>query len=353
MLDESKLAIVSAMPKIELHRHLEGSLRLETLVELADEAGLELPVNDIETMRPLVQMMPDEERSAAQFLSKFSVLRQFYRSAEVVQRITYEAVEDAARDNVKYMELRFTPKALCNISDLTLEEVVPLVCDAGNSAAEEFGIMMRYIVSLNRHEPVELGETVLRAGLNNRHKGVVGIDLAGDEGNFPGLEFRPLFKRAKAAGLGITIHAGEWSGIESIWNAIGNLGADRVGHGVALIEDPAILQIVVDRGIALEVCPTSNYLSGVVDAMENHPIKALTQRNVLTTINTDDPLICDVTLTQEIVATMSALDLSIEDIKRYQLRAARAAFLEKSERDDLISSFQSYMMNLEIPTSGD
>lgn len=353
MLDDSTLAIISKMPKIELHRHLEGSLRLETLVDIAQQAGLELPQADIEMMRPLVQMMPDEDRSSEQFLSKFSILRQFYRSADVIQRITYEIVEDAARDNVKYMELRFTPKALCNISDLTLADVVPIVCDAGNLAAQELGIMVRYIVSLNRHEPVEIGETVLRAALNNRHKGVVGIDLAGDESNFSGLEFRPLFKRAKAAGLGITIHAGEWSGITSIWNAIGNLGADRVGHGVALLDDLAILQVVIDRGITLEVCPTSNYLSGVVNSMQDHPIHRLTRQNVLTTINTDDPLICDVTLSQEIAATMSALDISLEEMKQYQLRAARAAFLEKSEQDDLVRLFQGYMTQLEIPTSGD
>lgn len=353
MLDESLLSIISAMPKIELHRHLEGSLRLETLVDLAEETDLALPRYDIDIMRPLVQMMAHEERSASQFLSKFSVLRQFYRSPEVIERITYEIVEDAAKDNIKYLELRFTPNALCNISDLTLEDVVPLVCDAGNFAAKEFGIMIRFIVSLNRHERVELGTSVLRAALANRHKGIVGIDLAGDESQFSGLEFRPLFKRAKEAGLGITIHAGEWGGVESIWNAVGNLGADRIGHGVALLDDPAMLQVILDRGVALEVCPTSNYLSGVVDSMATHPIQTLTDAHVLTTINTDDPLICDVTLSQEIVLTMSALDISFDDIKGYQLRAAQSAFLEDSERSDLFNMFKASMDKFEIPSSTD
>lgn len=352
MLDDQTLAVVHSMPKIELHRHLEGSLRLETLVEIGEDAGIDMPDYDVESLRPFVQMMPGEERSAKHFLSKFMTLRQFYRSVEIIERITYEIVEDAARDNVKYMELRFTPKALCNITELKLEEIVPLVCDVGNVAADEFGIMVRYIISMNRHEPVALGEPVLRAALNNRHKGVVGIDLAGDEANYSGLEFRSLFQRAKSAGLGITVHAGEWGGVDSIWNAIGNLGADRVGHGVAVIEDPAMIQVLVDRGIALEVCPTSNYLSGVIDSMEEHPINDLTQRNVLTTINTDDPLICDVTLSQEIVATMLALNLSLDDIKHYQMRAARAAFLEGSEREDLVREFQGYMTALEVP-SGD
>ena len=352
MLDDRTLAIIQNMPKIELHRHLEGSLRLETLVEIGEEVGIEMPEYDVEALRPFVQMMPGEERSARHFLSKFHTLRQFYRSVEIIERITCESIEDAALDNVKYMELRFTPKALCNITNLELEEIVPFVCDTGNAVAEKFGIMVRYIVSMNRHEPVELGEHVLRAGLNNRHKGVVGIDLAGDEANFPGLEFRPLFKRAKAAGLGVTIHAGEWGGAESIWNAIGNLGADRVGHGVAIINDPAMLQVVVDKGICLEVCPTSNYLSGVVDSMEAHPIEALTRNGVLTTINTDDPLICNVNLSQEIVATMEAQNLSLEDIKKYQMRAAQTSFLEPSERENLVQMFQQYMSTLEV-SSGD
>lgn len=351
MLDDQLLATIHAMPKIELHRHLEGSLRLQTLVDIADAVDIKMPAYDLDSIRPLVQMMPDEQRSAKQFLSKFITLRQFYRSVEIIERITYEIVEDAANDNVKYMELRFTPKALCNITQLKLEEVVPLVCNIGNIAAKEFGIDVRYIVSMNRHEPVALGEHVLRAGLNNRDKGVVGIDLAGDEANFPGLEFRPLFKRAKAAGLGITIHAGEWGGIESIWNAIGNLGADRVGHGVALLDDPAMMQVVIDRGIVLEVCPTSNYLSGVVDTMADHPIHKLTQQNVITTINTDDPLICNVTLSQEIVATMDALSLTLDDVKQYQIRAAQSAFLNDSERSDLVRMFQGYMASTNIASA--
>lgn len=346
-VDEQTMATIRAMPKIELHRHLEGSLRLNTLVEIGEEAGIEMPDYDAESLRPFVQMMPDEERSSKHFLSKFMTLRQFYRSPEIIERITYEIVEDAALDNVKYMELRFTPKALCNITNAKLEEIVPLVCDAANAAAEEFGIMVRHIVSMNRHESVDLGEYALRAALNNRHKGVVGIDLAGDEANYPGLEFRSLFQRAKAAGLGITIHAGEWGSSTSIWNAIGNLGADRVGHGVAVIDDPAMMQVLIDRQIVLEVCPTSNYLSGVVDSMESHPIDELTRKQVLTTINTDDPLICGVNLSDEIAATMAALNLSLDDIKRYQLRAARAAFLDPSEREDLIRTFQGYMSAVE------
>ncbi|MEL6308192.1 MAG: adenosine deaminase [Chloroflexota bacterium] len=353
MSDDNLLSTIRAMPKIELHRHLEGSLRLQTLVDIAADSGIEMPeFYDVEALRPFVQMMPDEERSAKHFLSKFITLRQFYRSVEIIERITREIVEDAAHDNVKYMELRFTPRALCNITQVSMDDMVSIVCEAGNAAAKENNIMVRYIVSMNRHESVDIGEHTLRASLNHRDKGVVGIDLAGDEGNFTGLEFRSLFKRAKSVGLGITIHAGEWGGSESVWNAVGNLGADRVGHGVNVISDPAMLQVIVDRNIALEVCPTSNYLSGVVETMEMHPMHDLTGLNVMTTINTDDPLICNVDLTEEIYASMQAMNISLSEIKQYQIRAAQASFLEPDERTELVSTFQGYLETFEM-TAGD
>jgi adenosine deaminase len=334
------------MPKIELHRHLEGSLRLTTLVEIAREYGIQMPGYDVETLRPLVQVMPGEPRTSMQFLGKFAVVRQFYRTREIIQRFTREIVEDAAKDNVRYMELRFTPKALCNITGCSADEIVPLVCEAGNAAASEFGIKVRYIVSINRHEAVELGEMALRAALRNMQRGVVGLDLGGDEANFSCLPFRPLFKRAKAAGLGVTIHAGEWSGAGSVWDAIGNLGADRVGHGIRVLQDPAMVQILVDREIVLEVCPTSNYLSGIVDSLTEHPLIHLTQLNVKTTLNTDDPLLCNVSLSDEIAMVMEKMHVSLDEIKQYTLRAARAAFLPESERSELIREFQEVLANV-------
>jgi adenosine deaminase len=348
LLDAELRATIAAMPKIELHRHLEGSLRLDTLVDIALEHGIEMPDYNVETIRPFVQMMPGEPRTDKHFLSKFAMLRQFYRTTEIVQRITREIVEDAARDNVRYMELRFTPKALSNITELALEDVVPIVCDAGNEAAAANGIIVRYIVSMNRHEPVSLGEPVLRAAIANRERGVVGLDLAGNEAEYSCLPFRSLFQRAKSAGLGITIHAGEWAGADSVWDAIGNLGASRVGHGISVLQDPSLVQVLVDREITLEVCPSSNYLSGIVDTLEDHPLQALTRRHVLTTLNTDDPLLCNITLSDEIGVVMEHMEITLDDIKQYMLRAARAAFLPTDERENLIRQFQSYMAAVKV-----
>ncbi len=335
--------VVQEMPKIELHRHLEGSLRLSTLVDIAAQYGFDIPAYDIKMLRPFVQMMPDDPRNSEHFLGKFMTLRQFYRTPEIIARITREIVEDAAADNVRYMELRFTPKALCNISELSIEEIVELVCDTANATAREQGIVVKYLVSMNRHEAVELGEAALRAAIRNQHRGVVGVDLAGDEANYSSLPFRHLFLRAKSAGLGVTIHAGEWARADSVWDAIGNLSADRVGHGVHVIDDPAMVQVLVDRNITLEVCPTSNVLSGIFGAMAQHPLRDLTRQGVATTLNTDDPLICNITLSDEIMIALEHMQLTLDEIKQMMIRAAQASFLPDAERAELVRQFQAYM----------
>jgi adenosine deaminase len=338
-LNEELLATVRKMPKIELHRHLEGSVRLQTLVDIAQEHGME--TDNIESIRPFVQMMPDEVRDSKHFLAKFMTLRQFYRSEDIVRRITREVIEDAALDNIRYMELRFTPKALCNFNQFPMSHMVQLVCETANQTAQEHGIQVRYIVSMNRHESVELGEQALEAALKNTDKGVVGIDLAGDEANHSALPFRELFKKAKANGMFVTVHAGEWSGASSVWDAVGNLKADRVGHGIKVLEDPAMMNVLIEREIALEICPTSNYLSGIVASLEAHPIVELTRHSVTTTINTDDPSVCNITLSEEIVQMMQHADVSMGEIHQYMLRAARSTFLSRSEKEMLVRQFQN------------
>lgn len=333
--------IIRAMPKVELHRHLEGAVRLETLIDIARIHAFEMPEYDVETLRPFVQMMPGEQRDWQHFLGKFATLRQFFRSPEVIDRITRESVIDAARDNISYMELRFTPKALSNITRATPSDVIGWVCHAAAEAASEHDIQVRLIVSMNRHESVEFGEQVLDAAIRHIPYGVVGIDLAGQESGFPATLFRPVFLRAKAEGLGVTIHAGEWEGAQSVWDAIGNLSADRVGHGIRCLEDMGIVNVLVDRGIVLEVCPTSNRDTGVVSHYEMHPLPLLTYSGVRTTINTDDPLISDITLTDELMNTVEALNFSLDDIKASILRAAEGAFLPAEDRAALVNRLQA------------
>ncbi len=343
LVDQSLLDTIHALPKIELHRHLEGSVRLATLVDIARDYGIEMPEYDVETLRPFVQMMPDEPRNSQHFLAKFQTLRQFYRSPEVIQRVTREAIDDAAADNVRYLELRFTPRALSNIIACTYHEVVSWVCQAAAEASQAHDIEVRLILSMNRHESVEVGEEVLVAALDHFDQGVVAIDLAGNEGGFSAKPFSQVFERARDAGLGITIHAGEWGGAENVRDAIEHLGAHRVGHGVRLLEDESLLSLVIERGVVLEICPTSNVQSGVVADYASHPLTTLYRYKALTTLNTDDPLVSNITLSSEIERAVTYMGLTMDDIKQMTVNAARAAFLPDSERDDLVARFQRWL----------
>jgi len=327
---------LKALPKVELHRHLEGSLRLLTLADIAQEYRFDLPGYEVEDFRPLVQIMPDDEHSAQAFLSKFETLRQFYQSREVIERVAYEAVADAAADNIVYMELRFTPIALAREKGFELPEVASWVIDAVDQAKAEFPIDVRLIISMNRHESVELGAEHIEIAIQNMDRGVVGVDLAGAENLFPGAPFHPLFEQAQEANLNITIHAGEWAGPPSISEAIDLLGATRLGHGVRVVEDMAVARQALERGIIFEVCPTSNVQSGVAASFEDHPLVRMNEMGLLTTVNTDDPGISGITLTGEYVVCIEQMGLSLDDLKRQILYAAQASFLPESEQAALM-----------------
>jgi adenosine deaminase len=330
-----------AWPKIELHRHLEGSIRLPTLVEVAREHDIPLPAYDLERLRPYVQMTDGDEANFAVFLSKFNVLRQFYRSAEIIRRITTEAIEDAANDNIKYMELRFTPHALTRQNNYHYEDVIGCVCEAAMAAQSQYDIMVRLIVSLNRHETVQIAERVLEAALQFIDCGMVGIDLAGLEVGHSARPFRSLFHKAHMAGLNITVHAGEWEGAANVAEAVEVVGAVRIGHGVRSVEDHQVIQLLRDKQITLEVCPTSNLHSGVVGRMELHPLVDLNYLGVPTTINTDDPSLSNITLTDELVLAHIGMGMPINTVKQNILNAAQAAFLPDDEHAALIEQFET------------
>jgi len=328
-----------ALPKIELHRHLEGSLRLETLSEIARTHNVGLP-QDIEALRPHVQIVDSDLGDLRHFLSKFDALRRFYRSPEIVERVTREAIADCAADNIKYLELRFTPRALAATMNFPLEDVSAWVVDATERAAQEFGVEVRLIISMNRHESVKLGEEVARIAVDHLGNGVVGLDLAGNEASFPATPFAPIFHEAKQAGLKITVHAGEWSGADSVREAIEHIGADRLGHGVRIVQDSSVVRIARERKIAFEVCVTSNLQSGSIKHLEQHPLKKLHHLSLLTTINTDDPSVSDITLTDELVVVTNDLGLTLDDVKTNILNAVRVAFLPDAERAKLAAQFR-------------
>lgn len=327
-----------SLPKVELHRHLEGSLRFETIVEVARSHRMDF----LETgqLRSLVQVHENDPYTFQNFLSKFETLRYFYRSPEIIQRFVREAVEDAAADNVRYLEMRFTPRALCAVQGYDLGEVMDWVAEAAQEASQQSGIRTRLIVSFNRHEPVQIAERVVELAAKRVSKGIVGVDLAGNEADFSALPFAGVLKEAHQAGLRITVHAGEWGGASNVVEAIHALKADRIGHGVRILEDRYATKLAAERGIAFEVCVTSNFQSGVVATLEEHPLPKMLEAGLNVTINTDDPSISRIRLSDEYFKVSEILKIGASALRERVLAAASAAFLPEVEKKKLLATLE-------------
>jgi adenosine deaminase len=324
-------AELRTLPKIDLHRHLEGSLRLETLAEIAQEHGIDLPGYAIEALRPLATVT-EEQPDFHRFLEKFKFLRRFYPTREAVERLAYEAVTDAANDNIKYLELRFNPVALARVQGFSLEAVTTWVCDAIEKAQRDRDIRANLIVQIGRDESLETAAELAQVALTYRDRGIVGLDLAGDEQRYPASPFNGIFRQARREGLHVTVHAGEAGDPRNIEEAITRLEAERIGHGVRSIEDSNVLRLLRDRNVALEICPTSNIQTGVVQHFWHHPLPDLLALNVQLTINTDDPSVSDTTLTDEYWVAMQAMGVSLDQIKQTIVTAAEVSFQPPEER---------------------
>ncbi|RLD04603.1 MAG: hypothetical protein DRI32_05370, partial [Chloroflexi bacterium] len=223
------------------------------MLDIARKHQITVPAS-ILRLSGLVQIGDEEPYNFNNFLEKFKTLRLFYRSPDVIARVTREAVEDAVRDNIRYMELRFTPVALSRAERFPLHDVMEWVCESANRTAEKFRIDVKLIASVNRHESPELAEQVAWLASGMQDQGIVGLDIAGNEAEFSGKPFAPIFREAKESGLKVTVHAGEWGGAENVREAIEVLGADRIGHGVRIMEDENVVALAKERGTVFEVC---------------------------------------------------------------------------------------------------
>ena len=328
-----------SLPKVELHRHLEGSLRLSTMLDIARKHGMTIPANVVRLSR-LVQVQDEDNFTFDNFLAKFNTLRMFYRSPDVIERITHEAVEDAAKDNIRYLELRFTPVALSRAERFPLENVVDWVVKAAKEAEKKYKVMVRLIASVNRHEALELAEQVAWIAVEKGRENIVGLDLAGNEAEYPAKPFLPLFKEARQAGLQTTIHAGEWSGAANVREAVEVFGAQRIGHGVRVLEDDFTTALARENGVAFEVCMTSNYQTGVVSELNAHPAPRMLNAGLNVTFNTDDPSISQITLGNEYRLAVQDLKIPLETMKQRVLAAAGASFLPENEKLKLIQNLK-------------
>jgi adenosine deaminase len=322
-------------PLVELHRHLDGNVRLGTVLDLARRHRLELPAWEPEALRPHVQVMstvPD----LLGFLAKFEVLQRVLVDYDAVRRIARENLEDAVAEGIDYIELRFSPYFMAQAHGLDPAGVTEAVCDALDEAAD-LPLEAKLIVIISRTFGPEVGEVELAAAIRHRHRGVVALDLAGDEANFPGELFVDHFRRARVAGLRTVAHAGEAAGPESVRQAILGLGAERLGHAVAAAKDPAVMELIAERGIAIESCPTSNLQTSTVASYREHPLPLFLARGLRATLSTDDPSISGIDLAYEYAVAEREMGLGEADLRRLQENAVAAAFLTPQERSALLA----------------
>ncbi|WAC08231.1 MAG: adenosine deaminase [Thermodesulfobacteriota bacterium] len=317
-------------PKVDLHRHLEGSIRVESFLDIARKEKVKLPTYDLEAFRRLVQVN-DEPPDFINFLNKFKVARGFYPNRNSIERVAYEAVEDAARDNVKYLELRYSPTHFASVQRFPEEEVIRWVQGAFERAMGNYDIEVIPVLTISRNYGIELAEHTVNIAVKLAGKYFFGLDLAGDEINYPAKPMAPLFRRAQDAGMGLTLHAGEAGGPENIIEAVEKFGCDRIGHGVQAAKSEQAMTILKKTQTLLEMCPTSNIHTGVVRSLKAHPLKMFYERGLSVSLNTDDPMVSNITLTDEYVNAVTKMGFNEDDLKKLNIMAIEHCFHPNKE----------------------
>mgnify|MGYP001427146703 CR=1 FL=1 len=334
----SEIDVLREWPKADLHLHLDGSVRPETYWELARELPGQGELT-LEEARARVTVGPGV-RSLAEYLTRFPVINQVTQTAPSLRRITREALEDAVRSGARYVELRAAP-FLHTQGGLAPEQVVEAILAGMQEAARTWPILARLILVVMRGRPEEENRKVVALAARYRNQGVVGVDLAGDESAYPTEAYVPVFREAQEAGLFITVHAGEAAGPESIWTAVRELGAHRLGHATSAVEDPALLEYLREHRIWVEVCLTSNLQTGAVRRAEEHPLGRFLAEGVPVTLNSDDPAISQIDLVSEWRLARDAFGLSADQLAELALAGVEAAFVPEATRAMLRAEFQN------------
>lgn len=327
--------LIALLPKAELHVHLDGSLRPETIAELAERDRVALPFEGVDAIR---HYFGDEtiDRDLVAYLGQFDVTTAVMQTEPALERIAFELVEDAARENVWYLEVRYAP-ILSTKRGLSPRQVVDAVQRGLRRGQEVYPRTQAYqIICGLRHFEPERAMRMAMLAVEYKGRGVLAFDLAGAEKDNPAKRFREAFYLVRHANLNVTVHAGEAYGPESIHQAIHWAGADRIGHGVRLGEDHDLLEYVRDHRICLEMCPTSNVQTGAVPSIDQHPIRDYFDRGLRVTVNTDNRLMSTTTLTDEFALLSEHLDFTLEEIKSLCLSGFKSAFLRYPERKVLI-----------------
>jgi len=325
--------IDTSLPFAELHRHLDGNLRLQTILDLGRENNIPLPAWDVEGLRPFVQVTSPQP-GVMSFLEKFHWPMAVLVDANACRRVAYENVADARTEGLDYIELRFSPWFMAESNHLDPVAVVEAVVDGIAAGQSAFGMKVNLIGIISRTFGPETGTKELEALLTQRDR-IIALDLAGDETHFPARLFQEHFNRARDAGWHVTVHAGEIAGPESVWEAIHLLGAERIGHAIYATQDPALLDTLADQRIGVESCLTSNLQTSCVPNYPSHPIKIFLEHGIPASINTDDPGISGIDLAYEYNFAATQAGLNPEQVRQAQLNALETSFLSPDEIENL------------------
>lgn len=330
---------LARLPKIDLHLHLDGSLRAETVLDLARQQGLSLPVWTAGELRRMLEVW-GRAHDLAEYLTKFDLPVRLLQRADALARVAAELIEDVARENVRYAEVRFAPW-LHTRRGLRLSQAIAAVLDGLSQGEKRCGVQSRLIVCCMRHHSPQDNLAVAEVSLRFKDAGVGGLDLAGDEALSTAATLPvEAFRLAQEKGLHRTVHAGEGAGPESIRVAIEVLGAERLGHGVRLCEDPALMEEVRQRGITLEMCPTSNVQTSVVGSVDEHPIDAYLRAGLRVTVNTDNRRVSRTTLTEEYGLLVEHFGWGLPQILATTRNSLAAAFVPEALREELTATFE-------------
>lgn len=326
--------LLRALPKAELHVHLDGSLRPETMIALAAEQRVELPSTDPEALRRW--MVVDDARNLEEYLARFEHTIALLQTPAAIARVAREMVEDAAADGLQYLEVRYCPR-LSTRGGLSMDEVIAAEWDGLQQGMAATGVVARIINCALRHEDPEVSVAIAEHSVRMRSHGVVGFDLAGGEAGRPPEQHREAFDLAARGGLGITVHAGEAAGWRSIFEAIHSCHATRIGHGTRLFEDPALQDYVRDRRILIEVNLTSNVQTHAVADAASHPLRRYLDAGLAVTLCTDNWLMSGVTLSGEYLLAERALAVTRAERDAMLLAAFEHSFLPWPERRALLA----------------
>ncbi|MBL8608679.1 MAG: adenosine deaminase [Myxococcales bacterium] len=319
------LEVIQKLPKTDLHVHLDGSLRLATILDLAEKQKVELPSKDPEALRRAMNL-GQNCGSLVEYLKAFDVTLRVLQTEEALRRAAFELAEDAALENVRYMEVRYAPM-LHTRKGLKLTTVVEAVLEGLSLAREKYGIESNVILCGIRNVSPESSLEMAELAVAYKNRGVVGFDLAGAEYDHPAKHHRAAFQLVRDNNINVTIHAGEAYGPESIAQAIHVCGAHRIGHGCRLREDGDLLHYVNDHRIPLECCPSSNVQTNAIRDLASHPIKLYKNLGLRVTVNTDNRLVTDTTVSKELWLCHTQLGFTMDDLKQVIMNGFKSAFL--------------------------